>query len=138
MRISDWSSDVCSSDLTVNVPYLDNSFAIFSATPGTVTVDDSLGAVSTTGMQFASDGYVITGDQLTLNGPQSTIRVGDGTLAGLGYTATIAADLTGANELVQTDFGTTVLSGANSYTGDTSTNGCPVRLSTTGNPGGGG
>src|SRR3546814_10244712 len=101
MRISDWSSDVCSSDLgdglwqagsgndnwtevngTVNVPYLDNSFAIFSATPGTVTVDDSLGAVSTTGMPFASDGYVITGDQLTLNGPQSTIRVGAGTLAG--------------------------------------------------------
>src|SRR3546814_15122215 len=100
MRISDWSSDVCSSDLTVNVPYLDNSFAIFSATPGTVTVDDSLGAVSTTGMQFASDGYVITGDQLTLNGPQSTIRVGDGTLAGLGYTATIAADLTGATEQI--------------------------------------
>src|SRR3546814_2989864 len=45
-----------------------------------------------TGMQFASDSHVITGDQLTLNGPQSTIRVGDGTLAGLGYTATIAAD----------------------------------------------
>src|SRR3546814_12749123 len=86
MRISDWSSDVCSSDLNlvntagltlnfwdgdagpkfngavnggdglwqagsgndnwtevngpVNVHYLDKSFAIFSATPGTVTVDE--------------------------------------------------------------------------------------------------
>src|SRR3546814_20627813 len=50
-----------SSDLT-------DSFAIFSAAPGTVTVDTGGGAVSASGMQFMSDGYVIDGDPLTLTG----------------------------------------------------------------------
>lgn len=40
----------------VNAPYANGSFAIFSATPGTVTVDNSLGQVTAIGMQFASNG----------------------------------------------------------------------------------
>jgi autotransporter-associated beta strand protein len=38
------------------------SFAIFGGAAGTATVDDSQGAVSATGMQFATDGYVMNGD----------------------------------------------------------------------------
>ena len=104
---------------TINAPWADTAFAIFQAAPGTVTVDNSLGAVTASGMQFASNGYVITGDEVTLVGPQSVVRVGDGTAAGAGYTATINAELTGATQLVKTDAGTLVLSGANSYTGGT-------------------
>src|SRR5690606_20332874 len=103
----------------VNAAYADGTFAIFAGTGGTVTVDNTGGAVTATGMQFASDSYLIAGDALTLVGPESTIRVGDGTALGAGYTATIDADLTGTTQLVKTDLGTLVLSGANSYTGGT-------------------
>src|ERR1051325_3468903 len=40
---------------SINAPYQDNAFAIFSGTGGTVTVDGSLGAVNSGGMQFAVD-----------------------------------------------------------------------------------
>src|SRR3546814_10965774 len=73
-------------------------------------------------MQFASGGYTITGDTVELVGPQATIRVGDGTTPGGDFTATIAAELTGASQLVKTDLGTLVLSGAHSYTGGTAIN----------------
>ena len=35
-------------------------------TPGTVTVDDTLGAVHSSGMQFAVDGYTVTGRPIAL------------------------------------------------------------------------
>jgi fibronectin-binding autotransporter adhesin len=104
---------------TVNADYAQDSFAIFSAAPGTVTIDNSGGNVLASGMQFASDGYVLTGDALTLTGTAATIQVGDSSAAGAGYTATIAAELTGAAGLVKTDAGTLVLTGANSYAGGT-------------------
>ncbi|MBB3146160.1 outer membrane autotransporter protein [Phyllobacterium trifolii] len=107
-------------DGTVNAPFADATFAIFMAAPGAVTVDNSLGAVRANGMQFASDGYVVNGDPLTLAGaPSSTIRVGDGTAAGIGYTARIDVELTGNSQLLKTDLGTLVLSGTNSYSGGT-------------------
>jgi hypothetical protein len=37
------------------------AFAVFQGAPGTVTVDDSQGVPSVTGMQFLTDGYRITG-----------------------------------------------------------------------------
>jgi fibronectin-binding autotransporter adhesin len=107
---------------TFNNAYNDGAFAIFMATPGTVTVDNGPGAVTASGMQFASNGYVITGSDIGLIGPQSIIRVGDGTAAGAGYSATIASSLTGASQLVKTDLGTLILSGANSYSGGTAIN----------------
>ncbi|MGC1301318.1 MAG: autotransporter domain-containing protein [Caulobacteraceae bacterium] len=112
----------------VNAPYQNGVLAIFSAAPGTVTVDNSLGDVSASGMQFASNGYVITGDAITLVGPQATLRVGDGTAAGAGYTAVIASVLTGASELAKTDLGTLVLTGANTYTGGTEIDGGALQL----------
>ncbi|MEG2974691.1 MAG: autotransporter outer membrane beta-barrel domain-containing protein, partial [Comamonas sp.] len=45
------------------------------------------------------------------------VRVGDGTAAGAGMSATITAPLTGASTLVKTDMGTLVLGGRNTYTG---------------------
>jgi fibronectin-binding autotransporter adhesin len=104
---------------TFNNAYSDGSFAVFMAAPGTVTVDNGLGAVTAAGMQFASDGYTIAGGDITLVGPQSIVRVGDGTAAGAGMTATIGSALTGAAQLVKTDLGTLVLTGANSYAGGT-------------------
>ncbi|WP_206185545.1 autotransporter-associated beta strand repeat-containing protein, partial [Sphingosinicella sp. CPCC 101087] len=120
---------------TVNAGYSNGAFAIFSAAPGTVTIDDSLGAVAASGLQFASDGYVITGDALTLSAAQSVIRVGDGTAQGAGYSATIEAELTGAARLVKTDLGTLVLTGANSYSGGTRIEAGIVRISSDANLG---
>ena len=120
----------------VNAPWADSGFAVFMATPGTVTVDNGNGAVRAAGMQFASDGYVIQGDTLTLVGaPNSIIKVGDGTTGGAAYTATINAVLAGATQLVKTDLGTLVLNGANTYTGGTAINGGTLQVSSDGNLG---
>lgn len=104
---------------SVNAPFADGGFAIFAAQPGQVRVDNGLGAVSAIGMQFASDGYQVFGDAITLLGPASIIRVGDGTLEGEQAVATINAELVGASELVKADLGTLVLGGSNTYTGGT-------------------
>jgi fibronectin-binding autotransporter adhesin len=96
---------------------------VFSGNSGVVTVDDSAGAVAVTGMQFATDGYVIVGDAVTLSGEAAIIQVGDGTTAGSGYTATINSQLIGSAGLTKTDLGTLVLGAANTYTGATTISG---------------
>lgn len=107
-------------DGSVNGPFQPNpTLAIFQGAAGTVTVDNSIGAIGVTGMQFASDGYRVEGDTISLQGASSTIRVGDGTLAGAGMTATIGSELTGNSALEKADHGTLVLIGANSYSGGT-------------------
>ena len=114
----------------LNAPYQDGAFAIFMATAGTVTVDDRLGAVKASGMQFASNGYVVQGDVITLVGsPSSIIRVGDGTTEGAAFTATIDSELTGNSKLVKTDLGTLILNGDNTYTGGTGVNGGTLQIS---------
>lgn len=112
-----------------NAPYTNGEFAIFSGTGGTVTVDTGLGAVDTAGMQFAVDGYIIDGDALTLTGAPSIFRVGDGTAAGAGMTATIDASLEGSGGLVKDDLGTLVLNGSNTYTGGTAVNAGTLQVS---------
>ena len=94
-------------------------FAIFAGDAGTVTVSDVDGAVEAQGMQFASDGYVLTGDALTLTGPDGEIRVGDGSAASSGYQATVANVISGNSGLMKTGEGTLILSGLNNYVGDT-------------------
>ena len=121
---------------TVNSPFADSAFAIFAGAAGTVTVDNSLGQVAASGMQFLTDGYLIQGGPVALaGGPTSTIRVGDGTAAGAGITATIAAQLTGNTQLVKTDLGTLVLTGTNTYTGGTAINGGTLQVSADANLG---
>ena len=93
-----------------------------------MTVDNLGGVVQATGMQFTTNGYTLTGGPLTLVGPQSTIRVGDGTPTGAGVTTTIDAELTGATQLVKTDLGTLVLTGTNTYTGGTAIDGGVLQI----------
>ncbi|MDH6150430.1 outer membrane autotransporter protein [Paraburkholderia sp. WSM4179] len=111
-----------------NAAFADSTFAIFAGTGGTVTVDGSLGAVQAAGMQFAVNGYVLTGGPITLVGSAATpgesiIRVGDGTAPGASYVATIDSVLAGNSRLVKSDLGTLVMDGANAYTGGTQMNG---------------
>lgn len=97
------------------------TFAIFQGTAGTVTVDASAGAIGITGLQIATDGYRIEGDDIALQGAggESIIRVGSGSVADASMTGTIASRLTGASKLAKTDYGTLVLTGDNTYTGGT-------------------
>ena len=66
-----WQSSAGNSNWTnvtgaVNGPWANGEFAIFAAAPGTVTVDNSLGQVVASGMQFAVGGYTLSGAPLTL------------------------------------------------------------------------
>ena len=94
-------------------------FAIFAGDAGTVTVSDADGAVQAQGIQFASDGYHVEGDGLTLTGAGGEIRVGDGSAASSGYEASISSVISGSNGLMKTGEGTLVLGGSNDYVGDT-------------------
>jgi len=125
---------------TLNAPWTNGAFAIFYPAPGTVTVDKSAGQVTASGLQFASSGYVINGEPLTLvettaGSGVTTIRVGDGASDGAAYTATIDAILQGSTQLQKTDLGTLVLTGANTYTGGTAINGGTLQVSADNNLG---
>jgi len=106
-------------DGSLNAPYQSAAMPIFGGAAGTVTVDDHLGNVTVSGLQFATSGYLIQGDAVTLGAGVNVVRVGDGSGAGAAYTATIASALTGAGTLDKQDLGTLVLTGANTYTGGT-------------------
>ncbi|WP_294062682.1 autotransporter-associated beta strand repeat-containing protein [Sphingomonas sp.] len=120
---------------TPNAPFSDGSFAIFMGAPGTVAVDSSLGAINAAGMQFAVDGYLVQGDPITLVGAAPVIRVGDGTAAGAGMTATINSVLAGTGGLTKSDLGTLILGAANSYSGGTSVTGGVLQVASDANLG---
>lgn len=114
-------------DKLFNARWDNGKFAVFGGNAGTVTIDNQASTVKAAGLQFATSGYVVTGDDLTLdNGATGTapiIRVGNGS-ADANMTATIAAKLQGQGGLRKTDYGTLVLTADNIYTGDTTvTNG---------------
>lgn len=118
----------------INAPFTPRGFALFMAAPGTVSVDNSLGAVTVAGMQFASDGYRIKGDSITLAGSaadpsRSILRVGDGTTQGATFKATIDSVLAGNSTLVKMDGGTLALTGNNTYTGGTAIEGGTLQIS---------
>lgn len=110
-------------DGSINGVYDRSRLLIFSGTGGAVTVDNTGSPVTLeNGVQFAADGYTVAGGNIVLDDDsvdQVIFRVGDGTAAGAGYTATIGSVLTGGAELQKTDLGTLVLTGANSYRGGT-------------------
>lgn len=112
------------------IPQASNGgFAVFQGTAGTVTIDDTDGSVSATGMQFVTSGYTLTGDALTLIGTGSAaIRVGDGTDAGATTIATINSVLSGTAGLDKTDLGTLVLSAINTYSGGTTISAGTLRI----------
>ncbi|MEJ8824062.1 autotransporter outer membrane beta-barrel domain-containing protein [Variovorax humicola] len=112
----------------LNAPYTDGAFAIFAGAPGTVTVDNSLGAATSSGMQFATSGYVLQGAPITLLAGSNVLRVGDGTGTGAGYVATIGAVLSGTGGVDKTDLGTLRLTGTNTYIGGTTISGGTLQL----------
>lgn len=114
-----WSTDVTNPDGRFNAPFSDNSFAVFGGEKGNVTVDNSLGAVTISGAQFATDGYVINDGVITTSTADTQIRVGDGTAEGAKYVATINSQIAGSGGIDKTDAGTLVLNGANTYSGGT-------------------
>ncbi|WP_430391400.1 autotransporter-associated beta strand repeat-containing protein [Dyella sp. 20L07] len=120
---------------SINAPFADNAFAIFEGMAGNVTVDNSLGNVLFSGAQFATHGYVIGGEALTTNTTDTIIRVGDGTSAGAGYTATINSVIAGSGGLDKVDLGTLILAGANTYSGGTTVAGGTLQVSADNNLG---
>lgn len=125
----------------VNAPWSNGAFAVFQGAPGTVAVDNGLGQVSAGGMQFAVDGYTVGGGNIVLaetsaaRPGDSVIRVGDGTLAGLGMTATVDSSLSGNVRLEKSDLGTLALGGANTYTGGTLISGGALQVASDSNLG---
>lgn len=115
-------------DGTINGGYQDGAFAVFTGASGTVSVDDSLGAIHVSGMQFATDGYRIEGDSISLLTGSNTIRVGDGSSTGANFLATISSELIGAGMLDKNDLGTLVLTGANTYSGGTTISAGTLRI----------
>ncbi|HUG09964.1 MAG TPA: autotransporter-associated beta strand repeat-containing protein, partial [Opitutaceae bacterium] len=115
-----WSSDPSGTGWGPLNSTWNAGFALFDGTPGTVTIaSTSTDPVVVTGVQFAVDGYVVTGTTLTTNTANTPFRVGDGTSAGANMTATISAPIDGSGGVDKTDLGTLVLTGANTYTGGT-------------------
>ncbi len=111
-------------------------YAQFGTVGHQVTVDDSAGGLIVQGLVFSTDGYMLKGDYFTLEGSKNpTIRVGDGSAAGAGMTATIASELRGNQGLTKIDYGTLVLTGSNSYTGGTTVNQGILQLGDGGNSG---
>lgn len=124
-----WSTDQTDPDGTINAPFSDGAFAVFSGRKGNVTVDNSLGEVLISGAQFTSNGYVINDGVITTNTADTVIRVGDGTALGKLYTATINSQITGSGGIDKTDLGTLVLNGNNSYRGGTTVGGGVLQVS---------
>lgn len=96
-----------------------SGYAVFRGAGGTVTLDGTQTAV---GLQFAGGDYTITGGAaLNLTGySDSVITIAVPELRVLaGETGTIASTITGSEGLEKTGDGLLVLSGSNSYSGDT-------------------
>lgn len=87
---------------------------IFGDTPGTVTVSN--GVILSNGMGFYSDGYVITGSTVALDGTDSEANtlVTDSNVA-----ASINTVLSGSAGFTKAGAGTLILSGTNNYSGAT-------------------
>lgn len=114
----------------MNAPWSNNAFSVFQGAPaGTVTVSNANGQVMFSGAQFAVDGYTISGDKLVTDTAHTIIRVGDGSLAGLGYTAAYDNVIAGSGGIDKADLGTLVLNGANTYAGGTTVSGGTLRVS---------
>jgi fibronectin-binding autotransporter adhesin len=114
-----------------NAPWTQDGLAIFAGAAGTVTVDNkgAGGVVRVGGAQFASDGYTVAGDALTITTASTNLRVGDGTAASAGMTATINSVITGAGGIAKEDGGTLTLGGANTYAGGTTVRGGVLQIS---------
>lgn len=112
--------------------WAEDEFAIFGGNAGKVQVDNSSGRIYANGMQFLVSDYEIasltTDDVLTLTedpslGTKPIIRVGSGHDTDSSRIATISAIIGGTDGMQKTFSGTLVLTGANTYSGDTDVKG---------------
>lgn len=119
-----WTTDESTPEGALNAPFTDAAFAVFQGEAGNVTVDNSKGDVIISGAQFATDGYRVGGEAITTDTANTLIRVGDGTVDGASYTATIDSVIRGTGGLNKGDLGTLILTGDNTYSvGTTITSG---------------
>ncbi|KAB2708262.1 autotransporter-associated beta strand repeat-containing protein, partial [Brucella intermedia] len=102
----------------LNGSWANDNFAVFQGTGGTVTIANGF-TPTVSGMQFFVDGYKVENGTITLGGTENWIIVGDGSLPGANYVATIASVLDGQNGMIKGGYGTLNLTGQNTYTGDT-------------------
>ncbi|MDP3592655.1 autotransporter-associated beta strand repeat-containing protein [Phenylobacterium sp.] len=137
-RLGGGANEWANSAGSVNSDFAADAFAVFQGAAGTVTVDSAGGAVGVSGIQFAVDGYTLSGGSLTLAAGQTPIRVGDLTPAGVGMTATINSVLSGGGQLVKVDAGTLVLTATNTHTGGTLINEGVLQISQESSLGAGG
>ncbi|NTX84269.1 autotransporter outer membrane beta-barrel domain-containing protein [Citrobacter youngae] len=114
-----WTTDESTPEGALNAPFTDAAFAVFQGEAGNVTVDNSKGDVIISGAQFATDGYRVGGEAITTDTANTLIRVGDGTVDGVNYTATIDSVIRGTGGLNKGDLGTLILTGNNTYSGGT-------------------
>ncbi|WP_341516586.1 autotransporter outer membrane beta-barrel domain-containing protein [Citrobacter gillenii] len=114
-----WTTDESTPEGALNAPFTDAAFAVFQGEAGNVTVDNSKGDVIISGAQFATDGYRVGGEAITTDTANTLIRVGDGTVDGVNYTATIDSVIRGTGGLNKGDLGTLILTGDNTYSGGT-------------------
>lgn len=107
------------------------SVSVFTGIGGLVTVS---GPVGFEGIQFASDGYKIDGDDLTLSGDSANNTSASFVTVNGGASAEIASVLTGAAGIGLDKFGsgTLILTGVNTYTGVTTIEGGTLALSGSG------
>ncbi|MCD2172300.1 autotransporter outer membrane beta-barrel domain-containing protein [Rhizobium sp. C4] len=105
-------------DGTNNASFTNGTTAVFKGASGTVTVDNTAGQVQVSGLQFASDGYAITGGAIELLSGKNSISVDDG-VNGAATAATIGSNLTGQGGIDKTGLGTLILTGTNTNLGDT-------------------
>lgn len=96
-------------------------FAVFQGRAGTVRVDNTMAGVAATGLQFATDGYRLTGEALLLDGAVNIIRVGDGSAGSARMQADVDVVLSGSGELIKTDHGRLVLGADSSGFGQDAT-----------------
>ena len=112
---SNWTG----SDGVASAPWHDDTFAVFQGAPGTVTIDNGF-RPQVNGMQFMTSGYVLDGGPLTLGGTGTPlVIVGDGSVDSVNMVAEIRSSIEGNQGLTKSGAGNLLLTGANSYTGDT-------------------
>lgn len=114
-----WTTDESTPEGALNAPFTDSAFAVFEGIAGNVTVDNTKGDVIISGAQFATDGYHVGGDAITTNTANTLIRVGDGTINGANYIATIDSQIVGTGGVNKSDLGKLILTGDNTYGGGT-------------------
>lgn len=131
---NNWTQD---QNFVFHGQWAEDHFAVFGGTAGKVQVDNSAGRIYAAGMQFLVSDYEIASltsdDVLTLTedpatGEKPIIRVGSGHDTDATRVATISAVLAGTDGMQKTFSGTLILTGENTYSGNTDVKGGTLQI----------